>query len=83
MKLTALGALILTLLAISSMRAQTTPEVVAPILQVPLEKPEVVRFQLLNHLLSRAAPLKVPPTSQQWTAQAKRLRTHLLNESRR
>ena len=48
MKLTALGALILTLLAISRVQAQTTSEVVAPILQVPLEKPEVVRFQGLR-----------------------------------
>src|SRR5216117_1660223 len=74
MKLTAIIRSLLILSTVNSIRAQTTPEAVTRILQVPLEKPEVVRFQLLGHLLRHATPLQVPASLDAWTAQSKRMR---------
>src|SRR6266481_3787061 len=78
MKPTAIG-LSISLLWLVSLGAQSTPEVVHPILEVPLEKPDVVRFQLTRYLLRRATPLRVPQSAEVWTARAKRLRGQLLD----
>src|SRR5207245_7243244 len=79
MKRAAICLLIIVLTA-SSSRGQTTPAMVNPILEVALQKPEVTRFQLINHLMGRVTPLRVPQTSKDWISQAKHLRRHLLED---
>src|SRR5437867_13302882 len=78
-RITILLSLII-LSAASSSRGQTTPAMVNPILEVALQKPEVTRFQLINHLMGRVTPLRVPQSSKDWISQAKHLRRHLLED---
>ncbi len=56
----------------SSGEGQITAKAVNAILQIPLERPEVVRSQLLNHLLRRTTPVRVPLGPKEWAAQSKR-----------
>ena len=77
-----LTAVILSVIlsAIEFARAKTTHDAVTPILQVRLQTPQVVRSQLLTYLLHRATPLEVPASSELWTAEAARLRKHVLED---
>src|SRR2546427_10199770 len=79
MKRAAICLLIIVLTA-SSSRGQTTPAMVNPILAVALQKPEVTRVQIINHLMGRVTPLRVPQSSKDWISQAKHLRRHLFEE---
>jgi Acetyl xylan esterase (AXE1) len=58
--------------------AQTEPSQVRPILEPPLQTPEVVAYQLRHYLLGKVPQLHVPATAQQWTAAARNLRQDLL-----
>src|SRR5882724_3052339 len=79
MKRIAIGLLIILLTANSS-RGQSTAAMVNPILEAALQKPEVVRFQLISHLMGRVAPFRVPQSSKECIPQAKDLRRHLLKD---
>jgi dienelactone hydrolase len=70
----------LPLLTPNSLNAQSTPEQLAPILSRRVQASGIVEFQLRQYLRSRVPPLQAPATQQEWTAQAKRLRQHLLGD---
>jgi dienelactone hydrolase len=59
---------------------QTEPGQVAKLLEIPLHAPNIVDFQVRQYLIKKAPPLPTPSTAADWTAQAKRLREHLLND---
>jgi len=65
---------------VSLINGQATPEQLKPILSRHVQPPGITEFQLRQYLMSRVPPLQVPATSVQWTAEAKRLRKHLLDD---
>src|SRR5688572_112048 len=73
-------SLALLLLASPLAVAQTTPRQIARILEVPLQTPDVVAFQLRQYLMKRAPKLPTLSTAQQWTLESKRLRKDLLEK---
>jgi len=60
--------------------SQSEPEQVGAVLGEEILSPSVALFQLRHYVLSRIAPPPVATTAQEWTAEAKRLREHLLND---
>ena len=52
----------------------------APILEHPLETPDVVAFQVRQHLFQRISPLAAPRNAAQWSAETERIRKHLLDD---
>jgi hypothetical protein len=66
------------LLSVVAGTAQSDPEQIGPILGEEILSPSVAVFQVRRYLLDRVAPAPVPTTAQQWTADAQRLRQHLL-----
>jgi hypothetical protein len=60
--------------------AQSRPEDMAPILEHPLETPDVVAFQVRQHLFQRISPLAAPRNAAQWSAETERIRKHLLDD---
>jgi dienelactone hydrolase len=73
---------ILILLALSAVSAssQSRPRDIAPILERPLETPDVVAFQVRQYLFQRIPKLSAPRSAAQWTADAERIRKHLLDD---
>lgn len=69
-----------TLLFDNSLHAQVSFENLAPVLNQNLQTPEVVEFQLRQYLVQRIPKLVPPPTSEEWTKEAQRLRQHALND---
>jgi len=59
-------------------RAQSTQYQLSPILDKPLQSPNVVNFQLQEYLMRRVPTLPAPTSAAEWTAEAKRIREHLL-----
>jgi len=59
---------------------QSDPEKLGPLLGQQLQKPEVTVFQLRQYLLKHVPQLSVPATAQEWTADAKQIREHLLRD---
>ncbi|MGH9397805.1 MAG: alpha/beta hydrolase family protein [Terriglobia bacterium] len=68
------------LLAAPLLRAQAIPEDIEPILEQPLQSPQVVTFQLQQFLMKKVPKLPDPQTAGQWTAEAQRIRRHLLQD---
>ncbi len=60
--------------------AQASPEIVGPILEQPIQPPVITAFQLSQYLAARIPNLPSPTSAGQWTAEAKRLRKHLLED---
>jgi len=71
---------LLSLVDVSLVSGQSTPEQLKPILSRPVQPPVITEFQLRHYLMSRVAPLHVPATPDEWTVEAKRLRKHLLDD---
>ncbi len=68
-------------LAVSLARAQSEPEQLNAILKDELMSPAVSDFQIRRYVIDRVAPPpRVPSSPQEWTAEAARLRHHLLDE---
>src|SRR5579863_8690707 len=83
------GVLLLTLLWAGCLwpQSETTnlntmeEEYVTPVLKYQILSPAVAEFQARQYLLNQvAAPPQVPSTPQEWTAEAARLRRHLLDD---
>jgi hypothetical protein len=54
---------------------------ITPVLKYQILSREVAEFQVRQYLLSQvAAPPQAPSTPQAWTAEAARLRRHLLDD---
>jgi len=60
--------------------AQSRFEDIAPILERRLETPDVVAFQIRQYLFQRISPLPAPRSAGQWSAEAERMRKHLLDD---
>ena len=74
-------ALILVILfATSYAQAQSEAPQVAAILEEQILSPNVSLFQLKEYILSRVAKPPTPDSAQQWTAESRRLREHLLKD---
>ncbi len=67
------------LLGVATPKAQADPEIIQPILTRQLQAPQVVTFQLQQFLQTKVQTLVVPPSAESWTAEAQRIRQHLLN----
>jgi len=72
--------LISFLLSTAFAYAQTAPDTVNPILKQPLQSKKVVTFQLQQFVLEHAPKLPHPASAAQWTAEANRIRQHVLND---
>ena len=74
----------LLLLAILSglrfVAAQTAPRQVSAILEQPIQPPGVTALQLGQYLATKSPPLRAPRGADQWTAEARRLRSHILKD---
>lgn len=60
--------------------AQSAQRMLDEFLPNPLQSPEVVTFQMQQFLMDRMAKLPNPGSSAQWTAEADRIRQHVLND---
>lgn len=60
--------------------AQSDAEPLTPILAQPIQTPDVTAYQLRQYLMGRVAPLPAPAGASEWTAEAKRIRRHLLDD---
>jgi len=70
----------IALLAGGRAMAQSDAEQLAPILAQPIQTPDVTAYQLRQYLMGRMAPLPAAASAAEWTAEAKRIRRHLLDD---
>ncbi|MGH9431306.1 MAG: alpha/beta hydrolase family protein [Terriglobia bacterium] len=81
MKFKCLFALMmLSWFVVQPLRAQSTPETIAPILKRPIQATAVTAFEVQKFLMTRMRPLTTPTSTREWTAEAARLRKHILND---
>jgi dienelactone hydrolase len=71
---------LLILIVASCAFGQSDPDQVGVVLGEEILPPNVALFQVREYLLSRASPLPVATTARQWSAEAQRLRRHLLKD---
>ena len=57
--------------------AQTTEQVSA-ILELPVQSPETVEFQLRQYLMKRVPPLPTPRSAREWETESRKLREQVL-----
>lgn len=62
------------------LHAQSTAPQLQPILSAQLQSPDVVEYQLKEYLMEKVARLPAPSTSAAWSAEADRIRKHLLQD---
>src|SRR5207245_265044 len=60
--------------------AQSSPSQVRPVLEQPLMTPDVVAFELRHYLRHKAPKLAIPQSSDEWNAEARRIRERVLND---
>jgi dienelactone hydrolase len=72
--------LIASLTLVASAMGQSRARDLAVVLQTPLETPDVVAFQLRQYMYQRIPKLNTPATAAQWTAEADKMRKHLLDD---
>lgn len=60
--------------------AQSTAKEVKDILNDRVQTPDAVTFQLQQYLLRRVPNVPTPSSGEQWTAEADRIRRHVLND---
>jgi dienelactone hydrolase len=60
--------------------AQSAAELAADVLKQPVQSPQVVTYQLQKYLMERAAELPAATSAEAWTAQARRIRKHVLKD---
>jgi dienelactone hydrolase len=59
---------------------QSSPGQLTPVLSEEIQDPAISVFQMKQYLLKKAAKPPAPATAEQWTAESKRLREHLLKD---
>ena len=57
-----------------------TAEQVGGILELPIQSPELVEFQLRQYLMKRVPPLPTPRNAREWETEARELRERVLEE---
>ncbi len=73
-------ALLFVLLLAVSASAQSEPELISPVLGEEILAPSVAEYQLKQYILRHAPAPPVASSAEQWTAEARRIRAHLLND---
>jgi len=63
-----------------SANAQAIADSVAPLLEKPVQPTAVTAFQLQAYMMKHIAKPAVPATAAQWTAEAQKLRKHILED---
>ena len=71
---------LLLLLSAVTVLAQSRPNDLAAVLAKPLETPDVVTYQLRQYLYQRLPKLPAPSSQAAWTAEAERIRKHLVDD---
>ena len=74
------GLLISILICAATLQAQVDADIIQPILTRQLQSPQLVTFQLQQFLRAKVPTLALPENAKQWTAEADRIRRHLLDE---
>jgi dienelactone hydrolase len=72
--------LMLAVLCAATALAQSRARDIAPILERRIETPDVVAFQVRQYLFQRVPALSAPQNATQWSAEADRIRKHLLDD---
>jgi len=72
--------LLIVFSALGLARAQSDSEQLSPILGEEILSPQVATFELKEYILRHVADPPNPSSAERWTAEAKRLREHLLND---
>jgi hypothetical protein len=62
------------------LRGQSSPQQIGAVLSQSIQSPDVVEFQIRRYLSQRVTTPALPATAGEWTAESKRLRSHLLND---
>jgi hypothetical protein len=74
-------ALLFVLMGAASTWAQSSPKQIEVLLKDEIMPPAVAQFQIQQYLVEHAAkPPQVPANAVEWTAEAARLRRHLLED---
>jgi len=60
--------------------AQAIVDTVAPLLEKPVQTPAVTAYQLQTFLMKRIPQMPTPSSAEQWTAEAQKLRKHILDD---
>jgi hypothetical protein len=68
------------LMAAGTAVAQAIPETVAPLLEKPVQPVAVTAYQVQQYLMKRIPKPTPPATAQEWTAEAQKLRKHILED---
>ncbi len=74
------ASLLLAVLNASFAGAQTSSRQVGAILEQQIQVPAVTAFQLSQYLAAKIPALPAPQSADRWTAEAKRLRRHILED---
>lgn len=61
-------------------RGQSSPQQTGRALAQPIQSADLVEFQIRKYVSQRVSRPKAPGTAEQWTAESKRIRTHLLDD---
>jgi hypothetical protein len=61
-------------------RAQAISDTVAPLLEKPVQPTAVTAFQLQTYMMKHITKPVAPATGEQWTAEAQKLRNHILED---
>jgi Acetyl xylan esterase (AXE1) len=61
-------------------KAQAIPDTIAPLLEKPVQPTTVTAYQLQAYMMKHISKPVVPPTAAQWTAEAAKLRKHILED---
>jgi hypothetical protein len=69
-----------TVLSVGLASAQTTPQSVAPVLQMPLQPVPVTAYQVQRYMMDRIPKLPKPETPERWTKEAAKLRQHIVDD---
>src|ERR1700758_5338949 len=75
-----LCCLLLLLLPLKRVDAQTSAQQLAPILRERVQPSAIVEFELQHYLLGRVPSLPDPASAKDWTLEAAQFRRHLLND---
>lgn len=74
------GSLFILLAFAGLARAQATSDTVAPLLEKPVQPIAVTAYQLQVYMMKHIPKPVAPATAEQWTAEAQKLRTHVLQD---
>ncbi len=77
---TVTAAAAVLVLGTAGLHSQTTPSTLRSLLEQPVEPTAVTAFELENYLSHRIPPLPNVKDAGDWTAQAQKLREHLLDD---